>query len=47
MIVFTNYYILGQRASYFLVNPYAVADTLNRIFILIKGITVENNLYQK
>lgn len=45
--IFTNYYILGQRSSYYLINPYAVANTLSRIFILIKGMLCENKEYSR
>lgn len=45
--VFQNYYVLGQRSSYYIVNPYAIANTLSRIFILIKGILCENKKYSR
>lgn len=47
MVVFSNFYVLGQRSSYYIVNPFAVSDTLNRIFILIKGVVTENKKYQR
>ena len=46
-VVFSNFYVLGQRSCYYIVNPFAVAETLNRIFILIKGIVEENPKFQK
>lgn len=45
--IFKNFYILGQRSSYFIVNPYAISNTLNRIFILIRSIILENKKYTK
>lgn len=45
--VFSNFYVLGQRSCYYIVNPFAVGETLNRIFILIRGIVEENPKYQK
>lgn len=46
-VVFSNYYVLGQRSCYYIVNPFAVGDTLNRIFILIRGMSGENPNFQK
>lgn len=44
---FTSYFVLARRANYFVVNPYAMADTFNRIFILLKGMSSDNNNFSK
>lgn len=47
IVVFTNYYVVALRSGYYIVNPFAIADTLSRIFILIRGIVCENPKFQK
>ena len=44
---FQTHYILVRRADHFIVNPHAIADTINRIFILLKGIRADAPEYSK
>jgi len=34
--IFSNYYLIGRRASYYIINPFAVNTAISRIFILLK-----------
>lgn len=45
--IYKTYFILGRRANYFIINPNAVVEALNRIFILIKGISSESKNFSK
>lgn len=44
---YKTYYILGRRANYYIVNPHAVTEILNRIFILVRGIASETKNFSK
>jgi len=44
---YKTYFILGRRANYAIVNPHAVVEALNRIFILFRGISAENRHFSK
>ena len=44
---YKTYFILGRRANYYIVNPHAVTDMLNRIFILVRGISSEIKNFSK
>lgn len=45
--VFSNYYVLGRRGSYYFVNPIAVTSVLCKIYILLKNVILENQKFQK
>lgn len=45
--IYKTFYILGRRANYYLINPCAVVETLNRIFILIRAVSTENKNFSK
>lgn len=47
LAIYKTYFILGRRANYCIVNPYAVVETLNKIFILFRGISTENRHFSK
>lgn len=47
LAVFVNYFVLGRRGDFYIVNPYAVTQTLTRIFTLLKNIVLENKKFQK
>lgn len=44
---FTTYYVLARRADYYIVNPYAITETLSRVFILMSGMAQEDKNYSK
>lgn len=47
LAIYKTYFILGRRANYYIINPSAVVEALNRIFILIKGISSESRNFSK
>lgn len=47
LATYKTYFILGRRANYYIVNPHAVAEALNRIFILVRGISAEVKHFSK
>lgn len=44
---FTTYFVLARRANQYVVNPFAMSDTFNKIYILLKGMAAEYDGYSK
>ena len=44
---FTTYFVLARRANYYVVNPFAMAEIFNKIYILLKGMSNDYPNYSK